>query len=164
MPASKRGASNVTDNESIRVQRQFLPPPRAGPGVPARPRVRASHGGDVNEEHSKDGMRDAVPDELRAAREALRHANERMENMLESLSDGFCAVDHGWRITYINGRALEMLAPLHKTRAELTGRDLWDAFPELRGSQLELAYRHAMEAHETSVCEFLYPALKRWFE
>ena len=118
----------------------------------------------MSEEHSKDEMPDEVRDELRAAREALRRANERMENMLESLSDGFCAVDHAWRITYINGRALEMLAPLHKTRAELTGRDLWDAFPELLGSQLEAVYRHAMAARETSVCEFLYPALKRWFE
>src|SRR5207249_4933079 len=82
---------------------------------------------DVSEKHGKDEMQDEVPDELRAAREALRHANERMENMLESLSDGFCAVDHAWRITYINGRALEMLAPLRMTRAELTGRDQWDA-------------------------------------
>jgi PAS domain-containing protein len=78
-----------------------------------------------------------MSDELRQAREDLRRANERMENMLESLSDGFCAVDHDWRIGYINGRALEMLAPLKRTRADLVGHNLWEAFPELCGSPLE---------------------------
>jgi PAS domain S-box-containing protein len=102
--------------------------------------------------------------ELHAAREALRRATERMENMLESLSDGFCAVDHDWRITYMNGRALGMLAPLRKTRAELVGQSLWDAFPELHGSALEAAYRRAMATRETEVREFFYPALKHWFE
>jgi PAS domain S-box-containing protein len=149
MPASKRGACSVTDHDSIRDHRQSFPP-----------RVGITWGEAVSEER-KDGQ---LSDELFAAREALRRANERMENMLESLSDGFCAVDHGWRISYINGRALEMLAPLHKTRAELTGRDLWEAFPELRGSQLETVYCHAMQAREAAACEFLYPALKRWFE
>ena len=55
--------------------------------------------------------RQRAEEELIAAKEALRQANERMENMLESLTDGFCAVDRDWRITYINGRALEMAAP-----------------------------------------------------
>ncbi|MGO4474812.1 ATP-binding protein [Massilia sp. 2TAF26] len=105
-----------------------------------------------------------MSEELRQAREALRRANERMENMLESLSDGFCAVDHDWRIIYINGRALEMLAPLQRTRAGLVGRDIWEAFPELRGSQLENLYRRAMDDRETAVLEFFYPGLGRWFE
>jgi PAS domain S-box-containing protein len=105
-----------------------------------------------------------MSDELLRAREALRRANERMENMLESLSDGFCAVDHDWHITYINGRALEMLVPLERTRAGLVGRNLWEAFPELRGSPLEIIYRRTMEGRETAIHEFFYPALRRWFE
>jgi len=106
----------------------------------------------------------AVARELQAAREALHLANARMENMLESLTDGFCAVDHHWRIMYINGRALDMLAPLQKTRPSLVGHDLWASFPELRGSQLEAVYRRAMVSRETAIQEFFWPALKRWFE
>ncbi|WP_370663356.1 hybrid sensor histidine kinase/response regulator [Massilia rhizosphaerae] len=102
--------------------------------------------------------------ELQEAREALRLANARMENMLESLTDGFCAVDHQWRIMYINGRALDMLAPLQKTRPSLVGHDLWASFPELRGSQLETVYRRVMVSRETAIQEFFWPALKRWFE
>jgi len=117
----------------------------------------------VSKEHDKDSDIGAAQ-ELLATRAALRRATERMENMLESLSDGFCAVDHEWRITYINGRALEMLAPLQKARSSLVGYPLWDVFPELRGSQLEGVYRHAMATRETAIQEFFYPALKRWFE
>jgi PAS domain S-box-containing protein len=102
--------------------------------------------------------------DLQEAREALRLANARMENMLESLTDGFCAVDHHWRIMFINGRALEMLAPLQKTRPSLIGHDLWATFPELRGSLLETVYRRAMVSRETAIQEFFWPALKRWFE
>jgi PAS domain S-box-containing protein len=107
---------------------------------------------------------DGAAQELLATRAALRRATERMENMLESLSDGFCAVDHEWRITYINGRALEMLAPLQKTRTNLIGSSLWDAFPELCGSLLEDVYRQAMATRASAIQEFFYPALKRWFE
>jgi PAS domain S-box-containing protein len=106
----------------------------------------------------------ATARELQEAREALRLANARMENMLESLVDGFCAVDHHWRIMYINGRALDMLAPLQKTRPSLIGHDLWASFPELRGSVLETVYRRAMVSRETAIQEFFWPALKRWFE
>ncbi|WP_075795944.1 ATP-binding protein [Massilia putida] len=106
----------------------------------------------------------ATARELQEAREALRLANARMENMLESLTDGFCAVDHHWRIMYINGRALDMLAPIQKTRPSLVGHDLWASFPELRGSLLETVYRRAMVSRETAIQEFFWPALKRWFE
>lgn len=106
----------------------------------------------------------AMARELQEARDALRLANARMENMLESLTDGFCAVDHHWRIMFINGRALEMLAPLQKTRPSLIGHDLWASFPELRGSLLETVYRRAMVSRETAIQEFFWPALKRWFE
>jgi signal transduction histidine kinase len=47
--------------------------------------------------------RDVSGQDLVAAQEALQRATERMENMLESLTDGFCAVDRNWNITYING-------------------------------------------------------------
>jgi PAS domain S-box-containing protein len=119
----------------------------------------------VNDERTPvPGTGATVEQQLHDAREALRLAHARMENMLESFSDGFCAVDHGWRIGYINGRALEMLGPLGKTRTGLIGEDLWNAFPELRGSQLETMYRRAMAEKAAESVEFFYPALKRWFE
>lgn len=102
--------------------------------------------------------------ELMAAKEALRQANERMENMLESLTDAFCAVDFDWRITYINGRALDMLAPLNKTRAGLLGKSLWDEFNELQGTNLASNLRQAMESRQMGTREFFYQRLAIWVE
>jgi PAS domain S-box-containing protein len=102
--------------------------------------------------------------ELVAAKEALRQANERMENMLESLTDAFCAVDFEWRITYVNGRALQLLAPLNKTREGLLGKRLWDEFEELRGSNLAAELERAMRSRQTGSREFFYPRLSVWIE
>ena len=105
-----------------------------------------------------------MSDELRLAREALRRANERLENMLESLSDGFCAVDRDWRITYINGRALQMIAPLDKSRTGLIGRNLWDEFEDLHGTSVAQDCLRAMDQRETVVRDFYYRRLGCWLE
>jgi PAS domain S-box-containing protein len=102
--------------------------------------------------------------ELMAAKEALRQANARMENMLESLTEAFCAVDFDWRITYVNGRALQLLAPLNKTREGLLGKRLWDEFEELGGSNLAAEMERAMRSRQTGSREFFYPRLAIWIE
>ena len=103
-------------------------------------------------------------DDLIATREALRQANERMENMLESLTDGFCAVDRDWRITYINGRALQMVEPLNKSRGGLVGRKLWDEFEDLHGTSVADDCRRAMQQRITLNREFFYRRLGCWLE
>ena len=108
--------------------------------------------------------RQRAQQELLAARDELRRANTRMENMLESLTDGFCAVDLSWRITYINGRALELLSALDKRREALMGQPIFDGFPELRGSTLETECRRAMAVQQTVSFEFFYAQLGCWFD
>ncbi|CAN7438223.1 ATP-binding protein [Massilia sp. LjRoot122] len=108
--------------------------------------------------------RQRAEEELLTAQQALRRASERMENMLESLSDGFCAVDRDWRIIYINGRALDMIAPLEKSRAGLIGKNLWDEFEDLHGTSVAQDCRRAMEQRETVVRDFYYARLQCWLE
>ncbi|MFL6656641.1 MAG: ATP-binding protein [Massilia sp.] len=107
--------------------------------------------------------RQRAQQDLLEARDKLRRANTRMENMLESLTDGFCSVDLDWRITYINGRALELLAVRDRPPAELMGMSLWAAFPELQDSALESACRRALAEHRTLSFEFFYAKLASWF-
>ncbi|UOD33544.1 PAS domain S-box protein [Massilia violaceinigra] len=108
--------------------------------------------------------RQRAQQELSETKDALRQANTRMENMLESLTDGFCAVDRSWRITYINARALQLLSAGGKAREALPGRVIWDEFPELRESGMEEQYRRAMDSQETVSFEFFYPSLGSWFD
>jgi len=102
--------------------------------------------------------------DLAATRQELQRANERMENMLESLTDGFCAVDRDWNITYINGRALNMIAPLNKSRDSLVGRRLWDEFEDLHGTSVAADCRRAMEERITVNKEFFYRRLQCWLD
>ena len=110
-----------------------------------------------------DGAQRAQID-LQEAQQALRAANTRMENMLESLTDGFCAVDLDWRITYINARALELLSAAGTVGADLSGQVIWQQFPALAGSAMEANCRRALAVQQTVSFEFFYPERRRWYD
>jgi PAS domain S-box-containing protein len=108
------------------------------------------------------GGRRRAERELSATQDALRAENARVESMLESLTDAICAVDRDWRITYLNARALEMLAPLGMTRESLLGRPLWDEFPDLAETPFGAACRAAMQDNQTASAEMYYARLACW--
>ena len=108
--------------------------------------------------------RQRAQQELVDAKEALRRANQQMEAMLESLTDGFCSVDRQWCITYLNSRALELFGEQGRQRETLLGKPVWEAFPELQGSVLDEQWRHALEVQQTVSFEFFYPKLARWYD
>lgn len=115
-------------------------------------------------DHSSSTACQISEQDLLNARQELQRATERMENMLESLTDGFCAVDRDWRITYINGRALQMAAPLNKSRDSLLGRSLWDEFEDLHGTSVAADCRRAMKQRVTVNKEFFYRRLQCWLD
>jgi PAS domain S-box-containing protein len=100
--------------------------------------------------------------EMVAAQDALRAANERIQDILESLTDGICAIDRDWRIAYLNRRALDMLAPLGMRRETLLGRDFRAQFPELAGTRFGSSCERAMQDKQTVSEEFFYPRLNAW--
>jgi PAS domain S-box-containing protein len=95
---------------------------------------------------------------------ALRQANARMAAMLDSLADPLCAVDRDWRITYLNSRALALLAPRESVGAALEGALLWDALPELQGSACEPLFRAALQTGQGASHAFFHAGLGRWFD
>ena len=63
-----------------------------------------------------------------------------VEDILESITDGFVAVDAEWRYTYCNSAASRLIGSLK----DLIGRNMWEAFPEIVGTVFEEPYRRAM--------------------
>ncbi|HSU17385.1 PAS domain S-box protein [Longimicrobium sp.] len=61
--------------------------------------------------------------------------------VLERMTDGFFALDGEWRFAYLNPVAQRLA---RRPSQELIGRTLWEAMPELRGTDFEAAFRHAM--------------------
>jgi PAS domain S-box-containing protein len=98
----------------------------------------------------------------RAERE-LRDSNERITNILESISDAFIVLDRDWRFTYVNPQAEHMVRPLHRSRADLLGTNFWEGFPDLVGTPLEKNFRRAAADKVKVEFEIFYPPLNAWF-
>jgi len=75
----------------------------------------------------------------------VRHTRDRLVNLLESMQEGFCAIDHEERFTYVN-RGAEQL--LRTTREDLLGRVVWDVCPHLKNSVVQANIRRALRDHE----------------
>lgn len=91
---------------------------------------------------------------------AQRRQADRVVQVLDSIADGFYALDREWRFTYINGRAE---AAMGQTRDQLLGRRLWDAFPESAGGEYEWGFRRAVERGEVVEFETRDPEREVWF-
>jgi PAS domain S-box-containing protein len=74
---------------------------------------------------------------LRASEETLRTAKNRLSRVLESISDGFFALDDALVVTYFNKEAERLLG---RKSVEVIGRNLFESFPELKGSIFEEKY------------------------
>ncbi len=73
---------------------------------------------------------------------------------LESMSDAFLVLDASWRLTYVNPAAARVWG---RDRAELVGRDLWTALPEVAGSEDAHAMQRAMRERATVAWEASSP-------
>ncbi len=84
-----------------------------------------------------------------------------MAAILERVSDGFLALDAGWRITYINEKAAQVFG---RRRAELFGRAVWEEFPEGVGTEIYDAYHEAARTQRPLQIESFSAVHGRWFE
>ena len=64
-----------------------------------------------------------------------------MSELIDHLGEGFYAIDLNWRITSVNTLAAQFLG---KTRDELVGRSIFEAYPRFAGSQVHLAHQRAL--------------------
>lgn len=83
--------------------------------------------------------------ERRRAEENLRALEQRDRELLDSISDGFFALDSEYRYTYSNERSASNVG---YEPDDLVGRNIWETFPRLLGTTQEVNYRGAMEKRE----------------
>ncbi|MEO7578372.1 MAG: PAS domain-containing protein, partial [Massilia sp.] len=88
-------------------------------------------------------------------------AEDRSLNILESISDGFLAVDPDWRVTYANAAAEKLVL---SDRSEMVGKSLWTIFPGALGNEIEAALRHTAREREGAKFEVFYAPSARWVE
>ena len=82
-------------------------------------------------------------------------------DLLATVPDAVYHLDRDWQITYLNA-AVEGLV---RRRAEdLLGRDLFEVFPALRGSDLEEQLAAVLADGQPRSFEYHYEPVDRWFE
>jgi two-component system, cell cycle sensor histidine kinase and response regulator CckA len=92
-------------------------------------------------------------DELEGALRAQADLESRLEDTLNSISDGFILLDKDFRFTYLNTRAEEIG---RYPAAELIGKVVWDVYPEMLGTELSIAYTRARDERVSVVAHEHY--------
>ncbi len=95
------------------------------------------------------------------ARRVAEAAQQRVTQILESITDGFASFDRQWRYTYVNQEAARLV---RKTPEELIGNNVWQEFPEAIGSRFYHEYHRALAEQVSIEFEEFYPPLNVWFQ
>ena len=102
---------------------------------------------------------------VHSRKDLIRFEQERLRNrifdILESMTDGFVALDRDWRYQYLNARAAEMLG---RDPSELIDKVIWIEFPEGRDQDFYHAYQRVMKTQQAETIEAYYPPWQRWYE
>ncbi|MEC4983076.1 MAG: PAS domain S-box protein [Oscillatoria sp. PMC 1068.18] len=92
---------------------------------------------------------------------ALQESKQEIFDILESITEGYLALDKQWRFITVNSY-LEPIFQLPAT--ELIGKNIWSVFPELIDTSFDRAYHQAFQEQITVAFEDYYPFLNIWFE
>lgn len=98
-------------------------------------------------------------------RKRIEVENERLAarnlEILESITDAFFAIDRRWLFTYGNPQTEDILG---RKVEEFYGKNLWEEFPGLIGTEFETAYRDAMDKGVQTAFTAYYPDHDRWYD
>lgn len=81
------------------------------------------------------------------------------KDLLESITDGFVAVDAKWRFTYVNERAEQML---QRDREDLLGQNLWAVYEPASIPQFHADLQRAVATQQTVHAEVYAEPLQSW--
>lgn len=95
--------------------------------------------------------------EILQSSEELQAMSGKLLATLETMADAFYTLDRQWRITYLNAAAERLL---RRSRHELLGKALWDAYPDLVGTYFGGQFEFAMERREPVAFEEYYAPLQ----
>jgi PAS domain S-box-containing protein len=127
-------------------------------GAPAR------DAGHVTDQWRTSGRSATPPPPSGSTNEELRQSHERLALILNSIDDGFVAVDRNGRVTYLNMAARTMLAEQGIAPDELLGKHyVEEALPGLRNTEGGRGFYRAMGEREPVTVLNFYAPFERWY-
>ncbi|MGY4385321.1 PAS domain S-box-containing protein [Pedobacter sp. UYP24] len=117
---------------------------------------------------------DRLPLALQSALAKFKLANDVRENLkvidaiaeekniiLESIQDGFYALDKNWIVTYWNKEAEHLLG---KGQVDIIGKNIWEEFPDSVGSISYVNYHKAVRENTAHHFEIYHEEINVWLE
>jgi PAS domain S-box-containing protein len=94
-------------------------------------------------------------------RDRARDLEERLGTSLLSITDGLYFLDNDWRVTFVNPMTETLLG---RSRNELIGVTLWDAYPETPGTSFEAAFHDASQTRHRVIHREWVALTQRWVD
>jgi len=91
----------------------------------------------------------------------LQSSQLHLREVLETTNDGVFSLDRNWRFTFLNTSAGKMV---NRVSEDLSGKVIWEEFPEAINTQFAKMYHDAMEQGISARVEEFYPPMNGWFE
>ncbi|MDB4901740.1 MAG: hypothetical protein JWQ63_1021 [Mucilaginibacter sp.] len=93
------------------------------------------------------------------AEKAVKEKTDEIENILESITDGFYAVNREWEITYFNKEAERILC---QKREDVLGKNIWKYFPRSLEGKFFSEYNRVMKERISIHFEEYYAPVDTW--
>jgi two-component system cell cycle sensor histidine kinase/response regulator CckA len=100
-----------------------------------------------------------ITDRLKAE-EDLRRSQHQFSTLLDSISDGFIALDREWRFTYVNREAARQA---RIPAGAMLGQNIWELIPQATTSRFHAELQRAMRERVPVSFEDVYPEHQQWF-
>jgi PAS domain S-box-containing protein len=89
----------------------------------------------------------------------LKTKDAEITNILESITDGFYALNTNWEVIYFNKAAEQIMG---YDRAEVTGKNIWEFFPDSMEGKFYPEYNRVMNERISVQFEEFYAPLGLW--
>ena len=98
---------------------------------------------------------------VKQAEQELEEKNQRILNILESVTDGFLAIDRNFTVTYWNKEAEHIL---NNSRDMILGKNLWDLFPGAIHQKFYSEYQRALTENISVRFQEYLEEIQSWLE
>ena len=93
---------------------------------------------------------------------ALNKADQKLQAMMSSITDGLLTLDPNWRFTYVNEQGARLLG---MNPAQLLGECVWKLFPHTQGTKFQTGFHQAVQSLQSHSFEEFYPEpLNVWLQ
>ena len=98
--------------------------------------------------------------EMKRADRKQKEFAEKIESMVENITDGFYVLDRDWKVITMNQVAEDIFGISH---GSFIGKIFWDVFPDSPKYSYPQKFKDAMDNNETSRFEDYHFSSERWF-